>query len=343
MSNDGSGQTHIFTSFPESHDEMHSEINLENEQKTSLLEDNFTSEKTYSVWQIEYYQKYFNLSTSDFISRLIGSVIPSFGENSLLNKIRPSPDLYGPFWITTTLICTIAIGGNLVSFIQNFGKSYTWQTDFHKVTSSAFTIVLYSLVLPAILYVILRSRQARAELEFIEILCIYGYSLAIYVPVSLLWLINVPFLQWTFVLIAIILSSSVLFVTFWPIFGQDQNRNVGLGIMLVIVLLNALLGIGFMLYFFHNPSPGPNVTTTILNQSTTKRKKLDDVSDILKRIASIELTRDPHVDDVILIELSNPYKLNNDFRRKLLDKRLSRRRNDFLQSLDGLEWRLSTS
>lgn len=153
-------------------------------------------------------------------------MVPTFGQNSLLNKIRPNPDLYGPFWITTTLICTIAIGGNIVSFIHNFGKNYTWQTDFHKVTSSAFTIVLYSVVIPSILYVILRSRQARAEMEFIEILCIYGYSLAIYVPVSLLWLINISLMQWILVIMAIALSGSVLFITFWPAISQDQSRNV---------------------------------------------------------------------------------------------------------------------
>lgn len=89
-------------------------------------------EKTYSLWQIEYYQKYFNVNTSDVMSRILGSVIPSFGQSTMLNRIRPNPDLYGPFWISTTLIFTIAIAGNIVSFIQNFGTSFTWQTDFHK-------------------------------------------------------------------------------------------------------------------------------------------------------------------------------------------------------------------
>lgn len=270
MTSDGSGQTHVFTSFPESHQEdMGNEISLDQEQKTSLLEDNFAPEKTYSLWQMEYYQKYFNISTTDFVSRLIGSVIPSFGENSLLNKIRPNPDLYGPFWITTTLICTIAIGGNIVSFVQNFGKNYTWQTDFHKVTFSAFTILIYSLAIPAVLYVLMRSRQSRAELEFIEILCIYGYSLAIYIPVSLLWLINVSFLQWLFVMIAIVSSGSVLFVTFWPVFAQDENKKISIGIITTMLVLNALLGVGFMLYFFHYPSPGDQVLTTTRVITTT--------------------------------------------------------------------------
>ena len=59
-------------------------------------------------------------------------MIPRLNNNFLLNEIKPNPDLYGPFWIAITLIFTTAISGNVASFFQNIGQSYTWQTDFHK-------------------------------------------------------------------------------------------------------------------------------------------------------------------------------------------------------------------
>lgn len=59
-------------------------------------------------------------------------MIPRLNNNYLVNQIKPNPDLYGPFWVSITLIFTTAITGNIVNFFQNFGKSYTWQTDFHK-------------------------------------------------------------------------------------------------------------------------------------------------------------------------------------------------------------------
>ena len=31
-----------------------------------------------------------------------------------------------------------------------------------------------------------------AALSFLELVCLYGYSLSIYIPVSILWLIQVP-------------------------------------------------------------------------------------------------------------------------------------------------------
>jgi protein YIPF1/2 len=87
---------------------------------------------TYSFFQIEYYQQYFNVTSKDVMKRVLGSMVPRLNSNYLLNEIKPNPDLYGPFWIAITLIFTTAIMGNIVSFFQNFGQPYTWTTDFHK-------------------------------------------------------------------------------------------------------------------------------------------------------------------------------------------------------------------
>lgn len=72
----------------------------------------------------------------------------------------------------------------------------------------------------------MKSRQITSDFEFIEMLCVYGYSLSIYIPVSILWLIHVSLIQWVLVLLAVILSGSVLILTFWPVFSQDENKKV---------------------------------------------------------------------------------------------------------------------
>ena len=86
--------------------------------------------------------------------------------------------------------------------------------------------------MPTILYILLRWRKATTEFTFIEILCIYGYSLSIYIPISILWLINITILQWLLVIVAILLSGSVLVFTFWPSFSTDTNKKVILTIPL---------------------------------------------------------------------------------------------------------------
>lgn len=268
-----SSQTHLFTSFPESHQdsEMEELINESPDQSGNLETESpdQVQETKYSLWQVEYYQKYFNVDTSEVLSKIVGSITPSFNQSFFQNKIRPNPDLYGPFWIAITLVFTIAISGNFVSFLQNFGSDYQWHTDFHKVTTSAFAIISYWWIVPTILYTILRWRQNdQVEFSFIELLSIYGYSLFVYIPISILWLINISAIQWLLVLFAIGSSGSVLFFTLWPSLSKDSSKQIAFGVMVLVILLHALLGLSFMLYFFHSPAdklnPTPGTTTTTL-------------------------------------------------------------------------------
>jgi len=77
--------------------------------------------------------------------------------------------------------------------------------------------------MPTILYVLMRWRKVTTEFTFIEILCIYGYSLFIYIPVAMLWTLNIVILQWLLVLAAILLSGSVLVFTFWTPFSAERK------------------------------------------------------------------------------------------------------------------------
>lgn len=249
-------QLHVFTSFPDTAVEEENVNLLENDSKSQLDET-----PKYSFWQIEFYQKYFNITSSDVLHRILGSMIPRPNSNYLTEHIRPNPDLYGPFWICITLIFTIAISGNILNFFSHFGHAYTWQTDFHKVTTSAFTILFYWWTMPTCVYLLARWRQNKAGYSYLEMLCVYGYSLSIYIPISILWLVNISFLQWFFVMIAMVLSGTVLVLTFYPAFKEEKLSIYG-PILGGIFLLHGLLAIGFMLYFFHMPSINPSITTT---------------------------------------------------------------------------------
>ena len=145
------------------------------------------------------------------------SMVPVPGKSFLQHHIRPRPDLYGPFWICVTLVFSIAISGNLADFLQKSvdpEQSIKWHYDFHKVrllshhktvstillkvTLAATAVFSYAGLLPAGLYGFLwwaSSGAGAATLTFLELVCLYGYSLAIYIPVSILWLIQVqPFI-----------------------------------------------------------------------------------------------------------------------------------------------------
>jgi len=224
--------------------------------------------KTSNFWTLAFYQQFFDVDTTDVKNRLMYSMVPVPGKSFLQHHIRPKPDLYGPFWICCTLVFSIAISGNLADFLQKSvdpEQSIKWHYDFHKVTLAATAVFSYAGLVPASLYGFLwwsSSGMGTATLSFLELVCLYGYSLAIYIPVSLLWLIQVSWWQWLCVLAGAGLSGYVLFLPIWPAV-RDQAAKSAVIVMAVVLALHLLLACGFMLYFFHVPAvaAGGGLTT----------------------------------------------------------------------------------
>ncbi|KAK7874338.1 hypothetical protein R5R35_007810 [Gryllus longicercus] len=212
-----------------------------------------------SFWTFEFYQKLFDVDTQTVVDRILWSMIPRPGHSYLQHHIRPKPDLYGPFWICTTLIFAIAISGNLANYLQTAGKDFHWKYNFRVVTYAASAVYSYAWITPMVLWAYLRwCGGQEARLGFLEMMCVYGYSLSIYIPVSILWLIEVDWLQWLILGVGAALSGSVLLMTAWPAV-QKTHR---LPVLAAVLGLHLLLAAGFMLCFFHAPHTSLTTTTT---------------------------------------------------------------------------------
>eukprot|EP00798_Chlamydomonas_sp_ICE-L_P024814 gene24814-10462_t len=72
---------------------------------------------TYPFYNLRRYRPLFNVDTKEVLwrvaSSLIGVVFPNFME-----KTMEAPDLYGPFWVATTLIFITAVSGNFSAYLQ---------------------------------------------------------------------------------------------------------------------------------------------------------------------------------------------------------------------------------
>lgn len=220
-----------------------------------------------SFWTFEYYQQFFDVDTNRVIERIVWSMIPRPGVSYLQHHIKPKPDLYGPFWICVTLVFTIAISGNLANYLQAATtRSYHWRYDFHAVTYAATAIFSYAWLVPVALWGILKwCGGQEARLSFLEILCVYGYSLSIYVPVSIFWVIQIEWLQWLLVAVGAALSGSVLLMTAWPAVAVDKRCII----LAAILGLHLLLAAGFMLYFFHVPPMTDIHAPALLNNNSS--------------------------------------------------------------------------
>lgn len=215
-------------------------------------------------WTFEYYQKFFDVETHHVKERIIGSVLPWPGKNFIHVYLRRNPDLYGPFWICTTLVFAIAISGNISNFLVHLGKpNYKYTPEFQKVTIAATAIFSYAWLVPLALWGFLLWRGNKimnlVSYSFMEIVCVYGYSLAIYVPAVVIWILPYEWVRWCSVVVALCLSGSVLVMTFWPTV-RDDHPKVMVATMAAIVTLNILLAVGCKAYFFSKPEPDLPVT-----------------------------------------------------------------------------------
>jgi hypothetical protein len=122
-----------------------------------------------------------------------------------LEHVRANqPDLWGPFWLVTTLICIIAITSNLAGLF-NFNAAYEeflkpgqdigatnnpfrppsksaleWTSDFSVVSVGSSVFYTYIGVVPLILWGMMRYKGMTVTI--IETLCVYGYSLSVIIP-----------------------------------------------------------------------------------------------------------------------------------------------------------------
>ncbi|XP_041512643.1 protein YIPF2 isoform X2 [Microtus oregoni] len=195
--------------------------------RTSLLQEEKPQPR---FWTFDYYQSFFDVDTSQVLDRIKGSLLPHPGHNFVWHHLRNRPDLY--------------------------------------VTVAGVTIYCYAWLVPLALWGFLRWRQGTREhmglYTFLETVCVYGYSLFVFIPTVVLWLIPVEWLQWLFGALALALSSAGLVFTLWPVVRED-TRLVATALLSVVVLLHALLALGCKLYFFQplpleHVVPGPQAT-----------------------------------------------------------------------------------
>jgi len=209
----------------------------------------------------EYYQSFFDVETHHVLSRIQSSILLNWQNNFVKTQLRPNPDLYGPFWIAATLVFAIAINGNFSSLVkkysENLGKNSSslvgtnhhttsqWAYDLDKISTAGLVMTLYLLCVPTLYWVFLRWRKSLNMFTLLEIVSLYGYSLSIFLPASLLWLIPVVAVQWSVSLVALVISSAALCLALWPSV-KEEDTTVLFATLTGVVLLQGCLVISFM-------------------------------------------------------------------------------------------------
>jgi len=181
------------------------------------------------------------------VAKRIGSTFAPI--KSFFEVIDGNPDLYGWFWIATTLIFVVAAAGNFASYLTYSmnDRENDWAFDFAKLGFGAMTIYLYITIIPLLVFVALKL-WLELKPTLMDNFCIYGYSLFPYIPAATVMIIPIEYIRWAVMIIACLLVTIFLIRSYVP---EIKSRPMEGGVILVImVLLNILLALVLQFYFF---------------------------------------------------------------------------------------------
>lgn len=237
------------------------QLNIDSPRKVSPVREAETppeegaATKSSTFFSFEYYQTFFDVDTMTVVERVVNSIIPKRAPTDYLQlNIGTSPDLYGPIWIVITLIFTIAISGNMASYLQNAGDHH-WRYNFHLVSVAATIIVLYTSLMPLAIWALLKWFDRPNDLDespytpsLLSLVCLYGYSLAIYIPVSILWTIQISVFQYL-LMITGFLPAWALVCVLLPAIKKSKFSFL---IQVAVAGMHLVLALALMLMFFHH-------------------------------------------------------------------------------------------
>ena len=160
-------------------------------------------------WSLKYYQPLFDVDTVQVLNRIKGSLLPR-PKGAFFELVSANPDLYGPFWVSTTLIFAMAITGNLASFFafKPTPQHPTWTYNFNQLTLAGSVVYSYVFLLPLLFWLLLRYYEAGKKL--VDVVCIYGYTLSVFIPISVLCVLPSDVMRWALVLVGGALSGIFL-------------------------------------------------------------------------------------------------------------------------------------
>lgn len=72
------------------------------------------------LWSMSFYAQFFDVDTSAVLSRCWAALFP---RANFLDVLEGNPDLYGPFWIATTVVLILFLGGTISQYLSTTGST----------------------------------------------------------------------------------------------------------------------------------------------------------------------------------------------------------------------------
>jgi hypothetical protein len=234
------------------------------------------------LWTLSFYAQFFDVDTSSVLSRCWAALFP---RANFLDVLEGNPDLYGPFWIATTVVFILFLGGTISqywatskeeAFVYDFrllsgmlflaarlvedeeaeqpcNERCWWNQWLIYGTGAAGLIYGYTLVIPIALFLALKYFGSESA-NLLECWALYGYSNLIWIPVALISSSHMTALNYVFVALGFGLSITFLLRNLYPVLAAT-DKQISKVLLILVVVLHAGLAIAIKVLFFSYGNP----------------------------------------------------------------------------------------
>ncbi|OCK84324.1 Yip1-domain-containing protein [Lepidopterella palustris CBS 459.81] len=229
------------------------------------------------LWTLSFYAQFFDVDTNEVIRRCTAAIFP---RANFLDVLEGNPDLYGPFWIATTVIVILFLTGTISQYLAHQGKDH-FAYDFTLLSGmlrtnpfllfcsageqvreclanrlgigAAGLVYGYTFIIPIGLWGTLKWFGSESA-NVLECMALYGYANLIWIPVALISWSPVSILNYIFVAIGFSISALFLFRNLYPVLSATDIKTSKI-LLIVVVALHAGLAIAIKILFFAHGSP----------------------------------------------------------------------------------------
>ena len=185
-------------------------------------------------------KNYFQISSKDFLDRVARSIIPF--NSKFYDLISSNPDFYGPFCIYTCFVILVSSCGALTRTIQ--GKR---DSNFYQEFIPVAAMLIYFIGFGVPILIALLSKIFGGKINIAPVICVFGYSYTIFLPITIICIIPSQVLHWITLGYAILSSSSLIIMS---ISRTISNISKGKKIALIVIIIIFQLTIFFVLKFY---------------------------------------------------------------------------------------------
>jgi len=199
------------------------------------------------LWTLSYYSQFFDVDTAEVLRRCTATLYP---RSNFLDVLDGNPDLYGPFWIATTVVMILFLTGTVSRYLST---RHPFGYDFRLLSGAAGLIYGYTGVIPIALLGALRWFGSSSA-DLIECWALYGYANLVWIAVALVSWSPLTALNW--VLVGVGFGWTVFFLlrNLYPVLSATDAKTSKMLLILVIVL-HAGLAVAIKVLFFAHGSP----------------------------------------------------------------------------------------